>query len=75
MGDTSPAQAVAPLEGAPDAVAEGLRAYARQGVGHVQLVVDPITAGSIEALAPVLDVLDRGQPRTHAGWPASGRGP
>ena len=32
----------------------GLRAYAREGVGHVQLVIDPITRGSIEAFAPVL---------------------
>ena len=49
-----------PLEGPPEVIAEGLRAYAREGIGAVQLVVDPITAGSIEALAPVLEDLDRG---------------
>ena len=49
-----------PLAGSPDDIAEGLRAYARLGVGEVQLVVDPITSESIEALAPVLEKLDRG---------------
>ena len=49
-----------PLAGSPDDIAEGLRAYARLGVGEVQLVVDPITSESIEALAPVLENLDRG---------------
>jgi probable F420-dependent oxidoreductase len=47
-----------PLEGPPDAVADVLRAYAREGVGHVQLVMDPITRGAIEAFAPVLAALD-----------------
>ncbi len=49
-----------PLQGPPEAVAEGLRAYARAGVAEVQLVVDPITIGALEALAPVLELLDRG---------------
>ena len=50
----------APLEGPPDVIAEGLVAYAREGIDAVQLVVDPITVGSIEALGPVLELLDRG---------------
>jgi alkanesulfonate monooxygenase SsuD/methylene tetrahydromethanopterin reductase-like flavin-dependent oxidoreductase (luciferase family) len=58
MGDDS-ATTIAPLEGPPEAMANALRAYAREGIGHVQLVLDPITTGSIEALAPVLDRLDR----------------
>jgi hypothetical protein len=37
-----------------------LRAYARHGIGHLQLVLDPITAESIESLAPVLALLDSG---------------
>jgi alkanesulfonate monooxygenase SsuD/methylene tetrahydromethanopterin reductase-like flavin-dependent oxidoreductase (luciferase family) len=49
-----------PLAGTPAEIAEGLRGYARIGVGEVQLVLDPITVGSIEALAPVLEDLDRG---------------
>ena len=47
-----------PLEGSPDEMAERMRAYAREGLGHVQLVIDPITRGSIEAFAPVLRLLD-----------------
>jgi hypothetical protein len=39
-------------------MAEVLRAYAAQGIGHVQLVMDPITRGSIEAFAPVLRLLE-----------------
>ena len=60
MGDTDPKQAVAPLEGPPEVIAEALRAYAREGIGHVQLVLDPITEASVAALAPVLEALDRG---------------
>jgi alkanesulfonate monooxygenase SsuD/methylene tetrahydromethanopterin reductase-like flavin-dependent oxidoreductase (luciferase family) len=49
-----------PLTGSPEAIAEGLRAYARAGVAEVQLVVDPITLESLEGLAPALELLDRG---------------
>ncbi len=37
------------LAGPPEVIAEGLRAYARAGIDEVQLVLDPITLGSIEA--------------------------
>ena len=60
MGDTSPRSAVEPLEGSPEAMAAELRAYAAAGIGHVQLVVDPITEASIAALAPMLELLDKG---------------
>jgi len=48
-----------PLEGTPAKIADELRAYASEGIGHVQLVLDPITRGSIAAFAPVLTELDR----------------
>jgi len=60
MGDTDAKQSVAPLRGTPDELAEAILAYAREGIGHVQLVLDPITEGTVEALAPVLQRLDRG---------------
>jgi hypothetical protein len=41
-------------------MAEVLRGFAAEGIGHVQLVVDPITRSSIQALGPVLSELDRG---------------
>jgi probable F420-dependent oxidoreductase len=44
----------------PDELAGTLRAFAAEGIGHVQLVLDPITKPSIEALARVLTLLDRG---------------
>jgi hypothetical protein len=49
-----------PLEGSPSEMAAVLRDFAAEGIGHVQLVVDPITLGSIRALGPVLTELDRG---------------
>ena len=58
MGDTSRAHAVVAVEGPAERIADELRAYAREGIGHVQLVVDPITIASIEALGPVLEALD-----------------
>jgi alkanesulfonate monooxygenase SsuD/methylene tetrahydromethanopterin reductase-like flavin-dependent oxidoreductase (luciferase family) len=60
MGDTDPKQAVVPQSGQPAELAEALRAYAREGIGHVQLVLDPITLDAIEGLAPALELLDRG---------------
>jgi alkanesulfonate monooxygenase SsuD/methylene tetrahydromethanopterin reductase-like flavin-dependent oxidoreductase (luciferase family) len=57
MGDTSVADAVAPLQGSPEEMAEELRAYAREGIGHVQLVLDPISRASIEGFAPVVRLL------------------
>ena len=48
-----------PIAGPPEVIAEALRGFAREGIGHVQLVIDPITTESLEALAPVLEILDR----------------
>jgi len=49
-----------PVKGSPEEIAEVLRGFAREGISHVQLVADPITLDSIQALAPVLHALDRG---------------
>lgn len=46
------------IRGSVEDVAEGLLAYSGSGVAHIQLVVDPITAKSIEWLAAVLALLD-----------------
>ena len=53
-------EAPEPLTGSPTEMAAVLRAYAAHGISHVQLVVDPITVGSIRALEPVLRELDGG---------------
>ncbi len=52
------AEQAAPLRGSPAELADQLRAFARAGVAHAQLVVDPITRSSIEALGAVLAELD-----------------
>ncbi|HET6744233.1 MAG TPA: LLM class flavin-dependent oxidoreductase [Candidatus Limnocylindria bacterium] len=57
MGDRT-APDLAPLSSEPEALARTLRAFADEGVGHVQLVLDPITADSIGRLAPALALLD-----------------
>jgi probable F420-dependent oxidoreductase len=56
MGD-SKRGTIAPIGGEPAEIAAALLAYARLGVAEVQLVVDPITEASIDALAPVLEAL------------------
>lgn len=59
MGDTTAASTTAPLEGSPNDMADELLRYAREGIGHIQLVIDPITRDSIERFAAVLRVLDQ----------------
>jgi hypothetical protein len=39
-------------------MADVLRTYAREGISHVQLVLDPIDRPSIERFARVLAALD-----------------
>ena len=57
--DAYDASAVAsPLRGSAEVIADELRAYAREGIGHIQLIVEPMTEASLEALAPVLANLD-----------------
>ena len=50
---------IRPVEGSPEEIADVLRGFAAEGITHVQLVVDPITLASLDALAPVLEALDR----------------
>jgi probable F420-dependent oxidoreductase len=53
-----PQEKTPPLRGSPEDLAGALRSFAAEGISHAQLVVDPITTGSIELLGPVLDNLD-----------------
>ena len=48
-----------PVQGSDEEVARTLAAYADAGVSHLQLVLDPITTGSIERAGRVLELLDR----------------
>ena len=58
-GDAGSRRGVTPLAGTSEEIAAGLAAFAREGIAHVQLVLDPITEASIAELAPVLEHLER----------------
>jgi probable F420-dependent oxidoreductase len=53
-----PPREATPITGEPEEIAHQLRAFAVEGITHIQLVVDPITAAAIERLGEVLAVLD-----------------
>jgi alkanesulfonate monooxygenase SsuD/methylene tetrahydromethanopterin reductase-like flavin-dependent oxidoreductase (luciferase family) len=57
LGDLKEAD-VTPIPGDPATLAAALRSFAAEGVGHVQLVLDPISAESIAALSPALALLE-----------------
>lgn len=54
--------AATPLTGSPEELAGEFRAYARAGISHLQLRIEPNTPAGIEQVAPVLVLLDRGEP-------------
>jgi alkanesulfonate monooxygenase SsuD/methylene tetrahydromethanopterin reductase-like flavin-dependent oxidoreductase (luciferase family) len=51
-------RAIRPIDGSPEELAEVIRAYARAGISHIQLILDPITIETVEEFAPVLRLLD-----------------
>ncbi len=53
------AEPTPPHMGTSEELAAAIASYADIGISHVQLVLDPITAESIEQIAPVLEILDR----------------
>ena len=53
------ADAIVPFGGGPEALAEELLAYAREGIAHVQISLDPTTPETIEGLAGVFEHLER----------------
>ena len=59
QGSTAQA-AIPPLASDPAALADALRGFARAGIAHVQLVLDPITQEAIREIARALADLDRG---------------
>jgi hypothetical protein len=59
MGDSDAKQEVAPLQGSAGGDGRGAPRLRPRGIGHVQLVLDPITREAIEGSAPVLAELDR----------------
>jgi alkanesulfonate monooxygenase SsuD/methylene tetrahydromethanopterin reductase-like flavin-dependent oxidoreductase (luciferase family) len=51
--------AARPLKGSPHALAEDLRGFAREGIDHLQVVLNPNTLASVERFAPTLAILNR----------------
>jgi alkanesulfonate monooxygenase SsuD/methylene tetrahydromethanopterin reductase-like flavin-dependent oxidoreductase (luciferase family) len=47
-----------PLTGSPEEIAAGIRAFAAEGVGHLQMYLIPNTISSIERFGAVLEALD-----------------
>ena len=48
-----------PLTGSPEEIADGMRAFAAQGIDHLQVSLAPNTLASIESFARVLEAFDR----------------
>ncbi len=48
------------LSGEPEEIAERIRGFADEGIDHIQLYLHPNTLEGIDALAPVLEILDKG---------------
>ncbi|MEE9534112.1 MAG: LLM class flavin-dependent oxidoreductase [Acidimicrobiia bacterium] len=46
-----------PFQGTPDQIAAEIAVYGELGISHMQLVLEPITARSIEAVAEILPLL------------------
>jgi alkanesulfonate monooxygenase SsuD/methylene tetrahydromethanopterin reductase-like flavin-dependent oxidoreductase (luciferase family) len=49
----------APIRGTPDEIADGFRAFADAGFTQLELILWPPSAGALDAMAPVIDLLDR----------------
>lgn len=64
-GDSSPSSSAnpsgaPPMSGSPEEIAATLRAFAAEGISHVQVWLEPNTLAGIESFAPVLELLDKG---------------
>jgi hypothetical protein len=72
LGRTVPG--AAPLTGSMQEIAAALRAFADEGITHLQVALAPSTLEGIAAFAPVLAVLDRAQPTAKQKAELPGRG-
>ena len=49
-----------PIQGSPEEIADALRAFGAAGFTNVEVVVWPPTVAAVDAMAPVLELLDAG---------------
>ena len=47
-------------DGTPEEIATALRAYAAEGITHLQVWLEPNTLAGLEAFAAVVEQLDKG---------------
>jgi alkanesulfonate monooxygenase SsuD/methylene tetrahydromethanopterin reductase-like flavin-dependent oxidoreductase (luciferase family) len=55
-GDPEKMRGTPPIKGTHEDIAEQLHAFGSAGVGHLQVVLDPITAAGVEELAQILQL-------------------
>lgn len=53
-------EGLVPLRGSAEELAASFRAFAREGIDHIQVMLRPTTVEMIERLAPTVEILDRG---------------
>ena len=58
LGRTMPGSET--ITGTPEQMADTFRAFAREGISHVQIWLSPTSSAGVEAFAPVLELLDQG---------------
>lgn len=58
LGRTMPGMET--ISGTPEEMADTFRAFAREGISHVQIWLTPTSTAGVEAFAPVLELLDKG---------------
>jgi alkanesulfonate monooxygenase SsuD/methylene tetrahydromethanopterin reductase-like flavin-dependent oxidoreductase (luciferase family) len=49
-----------PVRGSPEEIADALRAFGAAGFTNVEVVIWPPTLAAIDAMAPVIELLDAG---------------
>jgi len=58
LGRTMPGSET--ITGTPEQMADTFRAFAGEGISHVQIWLTPTSSAGVEAFAPVLELLDKG---------------
>jgi alkanesulfonate monooxygenase SsuD/methylene tetrahydromethanopterin reductase-like flavin-dependent oxidoreductase (luciferase family) len=57
IGPSMKPDAADPISGSPEQIAASLQAFADEGIGHIQAYLVPNTIRSVEAFAPVLEMI------------------
>jgi alkanesulfonate monooxygenase SsuD/methylene tetrahydromethanopterin reductase-like flavin-dependent oxidoreductase (luciferase family) len=58
VGGSEAADFGTPVRGSPEAIADTLRAFGSAGFTNIELIVWPATVATVDAMAPVIELLD-----------------